>query len=334
MRLLPEWRAQDAVLLSWPTAAMDWAPYLAEVHATYEAIIQTVLRYADLLLVTPPGASLREPFLEACRRAPHTLYRLADFDLDDTWIRDYGPLCLEGDGGEKAVVDFTFNGWGGKFAAGRDNDFTRRLFLAGLFFPGVTFLDRRDFVFEGGAIDVSGRGQGLTTLPVLAAPGRNGSSPAAQAMRLMRELGLTALSVLETEPLPGDDTDGHVDTVARFIGDEEILTCVPLDSDDAEKLRERHRIHTLPLPDPVMWEGEQKPATYANFLITNGAVVVPTYGDERHDREALETIRGLAGDREVVGVDCRVLVRQNGSLHCATMQIPEGFLDKSKLTKA
>ena len=334
LRLLPEESRQDAVLLSWPVRGMDWTDYLSEIHATYEAIVRALLRFVDVVLITPPDSEFRESFLQEMRQSPHTLYRISGIDLNDTWIRDYGPLCLVGDSGQKMVVDYAFNGWGGKFEADRDNAFTRRFHEAGFFSENVVYRDCRDFVFEGGAIDVSGSGCGLTTASVLEYPGRNDLSRASQVLRLMRDLGLRDFYVLTIDPLPGDDTDGHVDTMVRFLSDSEIVTCVPLDPDEEALLTKKYTIRHLPMPNPILWDGEVKPATYANFLITNGAILVPTYGDPVHDKEALEIIRSLSDQREVVGIDCRVLVRQNGSLHCATMQIPEGFLDKSKLTKA
>lgn len=332
-RLLAEWARQDAVLMSWPTRNMDWKEYLPEIHATYEKIILALLRFVDVVLITPRDSELKAEFLEEARKAQFKLYRLEGIDLNDTWIRDYGPLCLSDGTGGKEVADFSFNGWGGKFEARRDNDFTRKFYEAGYFREGIRYRDCRDFVFEGGAIDVSDKGEGLTTLPIFTYPGRNAGTVEAQKDRVMSELGLSSLPVLPATPLEGDDTDGHVDTLTRYMPGGEMLSCMEIE-ETTRDLRKDIRISFLPTPDAVIWDGEKKPATYANFLFTNGAILVPTYGDPARDQEALEMVHRFGGQREVVGIDCRTLVRQNGSLHCATMQIPENFLDKTKLTEA
>ncbi len=333
-RLLAEWKRQDAVLMSWPTKNMDWSAYLSEIHATYEEIILTLLRFVDVVLVTPPDSELKETFLSEARSSRFTFYRAGGIELNDTWIRDYGPLCVSDGRGKKEVVDFTFNGWGGKFAADKDNAFTKQFYDAGYFRENVLYRDARDFVFEGGAIDVSCEREGLTTRSVLTYPNRNKGDLKSQKKRIQAELGMEVLNILSPPPLEGDDTDGHVDTMTRFVGDLDLVTCVDIDPEEVTARYADIYIHKLPVPDPVIWEGEKKPATYANFLFTNGAIIVPTYGDPVHDKEALKILREMTTTRRVVGVDCRTLVRQNGSLHCATMQIPKDFLDKTKLEKA
>ena len=310
---------------------MDWAPYLREVHETYEQIIRTLLGFVDVVLITPSDSDVRESFLEESRSARHTLYRISDIELNDTWIRDYGPLSLSNETGVKMVLKFRFNGWGQKFASDRDNLFFARFRAAGYFNDSVKEVDGSNIVFEGGGIDINGRGEAISTLPLFTYPNRNAFSEFETFEFVKLYSGATRMDVLDLEPMDGDDTDGHVDTMVRFVSDDSILSCVPLSADE---LRHLHAgVHYLPVPDPVVWEGETKPATYANFLITNGAILVPTYGAPQ-DEEALEVIREFAGSREVIGIDCRVLVRQNGSLHCATMQVAKGFLNKSKLPKA
>ena len=330
--LLPEWSRQDAVLISWPTSDMDWRDYLSDIHAAYETIILTLLRFVDVVLITPSGSELGGRFLSEARSAKNTLYRVEGIELNDTWIRDYGPLCLLGETGEKQALDLRFNGWGLKFASDRDNQFARLFFQKGYFREEVSYEDGQSLVFEGGGIEVNSRGGGMSTLPLFTYPNRNAGFSGTIMDRVAGTFGLSSLDALDLTPLPGDDTDGHVDTMVRYISDDVVLSCVELPEEGKERLHAE--VHRLPMPNPVIWEGEEKPATYANFLITNGAVLVPTYGDPEHDEEALRVIRKHAGEREVVGVDCRALVRQNGSLHCATMQIPEGFLDKTKLSKA
>ena len=333
-RLLAEWKKQDAVLMSWPTRNMDWSAYLSDIHTTYEEIILTLLRFVDVVLITPPDSEIEEAFLSRARASRFTLYRVRGIELNDTWIRDYGPLCVSDGRGRKEVVDFAFNGWGGKFEADKDNAFTKQFYDAGYFLENVLYRDAHDFVFEGGAIDVSNERDGVITRSVLTYPNRNKGGLDLQKIRIMTELGLRILNVLSTPPLEGDDTDGHVDTMTRFIGDLELVSCVATDLDEIWATHGDMYLYSLPMPDPVFWDGEKKPATYANFLFTNGAIIVPTYGDPVHDKEALKIMREMTNTRRVVGVDCRNLVRQNGSLHCATMQIPKNFLDKTKLEKA
>lgn len=313
---------------------MDWGDYLDEIHTTYEALIRTLLRFVDVVLISPPTSEIRDEFLREMRTSAHTLYRVRDIELNDTWIRDYGPLSLEDENGGKAVVDFAFNGWGEKFTANKDNQFTRQFYTKGYLLPSVEYRDASDFVFEGGAIDVSNTGHGISTLSVLTYPGRNKESEEDQSARIIRELGLKSLALPNPESLPGDDTDGHVDTLIRYTPTGTLLSCVPLSDETLRDATHHAEYELLPMPNPVIWDSEQKPATYANFLYTNGAIIMPGYGDPVHDDEARIIILRHSGGREVVMVDCRNLVRQNGSLHCATMQIPNGFIDKTKLSKA
>ena len=208
-------------------------------------------------------------------------------------------------------MDFCFNGWGEKFAADKDNAINRHLFPVltsnippkGGIGGGLLYIDHDDFVLEGGSIESDGKGTIYTTRCCLMAPHRNQPLTQQQIEEKLKEyLFAERIVWLDDEPLPGDDTDGHIDTLARILPDGSLLR--------------------LPLPEPIIEDGEQFPATYANYLILNGAVLVPTYGQPEHDEEAMRIIGSAFPDREIIGIDSRPIIRQHGSIHCCTMQFP------------
>lgn len=346
--LIPEWAEQDLVLLSWPDAEMDWASRLPEIEACYRGIAEAILEWEDLLILAKDTERIRQ--LLGSKTYKHKLF-IQEMDCNDTWCRDYAPLSLqlkEEDGTDrKLIVDFTFNGWGMKFAADRDNIVTRALYLARAFSHDVAYVNALSLVFEGGGIESDGAGTLLTTESVLVEPNRNaGVDDAVLREHLMEILGGKRLLALENGELEGDDTDGHIDTLARFLSPETIayVGCEDTRDDHYHPLRrmreeleayrtlegEPYKLVELPLP-PAIYdeEGQRLPATYANFLFVNGALLVPTYGVPT-DEVALERLRQAVPDRAVVGVDSRALIYQHGSLHCATMQFPRGFVNKNK----
>ncbi|MCH4561683.1 agmatine deiminase family protein [Halomonas sp. EGI 63088] len=340
-RLLPEWHPQDAVQLTWPGPDSDWAPLLERIEATLEAMVVAIARYQAVLVGVPDAATrthLERRFarlgVDASRL--HLLVAAAD----DTWARDHGPIAVERHGAP-LLLDYVFTGWGGKYAAERDNTLTRRLVEAGVFACPVV---SHDMVLEGGALDTDGQGTLLTTEACLLNPNRNpGLDRAAMEARLQADLGITRVLWLANGHLEGDDTDSHVDTLARFC-DPGTIAYVRCDDEsdphypalaameaELRALRrldgEPYRLVPLPWPrpcfDPV--DGHRLPATYANFLIINGAVLVPVYGDAA-DTRALTALAGAFPDRDIVPIDCLSVIRQHGSLHCLTMQLPAGTL--------
>ncbi len=317
--LIPEWSSQDAVLLSWPTAEMDWGMYLQSAVNCYSEMIHALLEFVDVVVM----CQTKDEVLNSLGDLSGANYRLRFVEhmpLNDTWIRDYGPLCTLQDG-ERVVVDFRFNAWGQKFASDQDNQLILRLYEREFFEPSVWVKNKQNIVLEGGGIEVNSMGVALTTSPMLQAPNRNTWLPEhAQCAEIKAALGVKQLLVLDMDPLEGDDTDGHIDTMVRFVDDHTLVTVVEGDFPFPSVL--------LPMPMPKYYDGRQLPATYANFLITNGGVLVPTYNDPA-DEVAIGVLQELFEDRKVVGVDCRALILQNGSLHCATMQLPEGFLNKA-----
>ena len=336
-----EWAPQSGVLLTWPHADSDWRPWLGAVEPVFAEIARAVCRYERLLV-----ACHHEAHLEHVRG----LLDRADLDLalidlhvapsNDTWARDHGPITVL-ENGSPVLLDFTFNGWGGKYAADLDDAITRRLHAAGAF--GATALRSINLVLEGGSIESDGAGTLLTTSRCLLSPGRNPDLSRGQwEARLKDLLGVSRVIWLDHGHLIGDDTDGHIDTLARFCDAETIahVSCHdPSDAHFAEirameqelsELRSMsgrpYRLIPLPLPRARLDEhGRRLPATYANFLIINRAVLVPVYQDLA-DGLALDLLAGCFAGREIVPIDCLPLIRQYGSLHCVTMQLPEGVL--------
>ncbi|WP_308318758.1 agmatine deiminase family protein [Marinobacter sp. F4206] len=344
-RVLPaEWAPQSAIMLTWPHAGTDWAKVLDQVEPVFTDIAKTVLRFEHLLISCEHVARLQqlEQTLNGYARQ-HGLPGRAiavPAPANDTWARDHGPLTVQTEDG-LALLDFRFNAWGGKFPAEKDNALNRHLANAGAF--GATPLQPVDFVLEGGSIESDGQGTILTTSECLLTPTRNPSEDRTAIERLLAELfGADRVLWLNHGYLAGDDTDSHIDTLARFCAPDHICYVACSDVADEhysalaameEELQEFHqrdgspyRLTALPWPDPIHDEdGNRLPATYANFLIINGAVLVPTYG-VRQDDEAIAILEDVFPDREIIPINCRALILQHGSLHCVTMQIPAGVV--------
>lgn len=347
LTLIPEWEPQDLVLITWPHEETDWADILDEVDACYQAMARAILRFEDLLILTQEPERIRAMF--AGETFAHHL-RIMEMPSNDTWCRDYGPLAfrIRTDEGEiKAIADFTFNGWGMKFAAGKDNLVSRSLYLSRVFGYDVQLMNRLMLTLEGGGVESDGQGTILSTYGCIYEPNRNAGFDEQELAEVLAEtLGAKRLIMLRNGELEGDDTDGHIDTLARFLSVDTIAYVKCLDPRDEhyhalermeQELRELrtldgkpYRLIPLPLPKPIYEDdGHRLPATYANFLFVNGGLLVPTY-DQEYDAEVLSALSEALPDREVVGVDCRTLIRQHGSLHCATMQIPQGFINQNK----
>lgn len=338
--LLPEWVEQDAVLIAWPHKNSDWNSMLDEVEKTYVELSQAILRYEKLVVLLPP----EDIGIASLLPENHPNLHILHMETNDTWARDYAPLsCLKR--GRKVIVDYRFNGWGQKFASNYDNWVSRKLYEQGFFAPDVEWSNRQDFVFEGGAIESNGKGGLLSTEFCLMEGNRNPTwSKEAIELDLCRELNSTSIYLLSEGAIMGDDTDGHIDTLARFIDEQTIAYVAPTDAEsfnyiyllamerELKELRQSDGVtpfRLVPLPDAGSFydeEGAPMPATYANFLFVNGALLVPIYGTSR-DEEAITVLQRALPERKIVGVNCYNLIRQHGSLHCATMQFPKGFLN-------
>jgi agmatine/peptidylarginine deiminase len=317
-RMPAEWEPQSAVQLTWPHEGTDWAPILSEITAVYEEMKREIEKREPVIIVD-------------------------DIPHNDTWARDHGfitvvensPLTPQNSKlntqNSKLLLDFCFNGWGEKFPAELDNQINRQLFDRGA--VKGTYEPHLDFVLEGGSIESDGKGTVFTTTCCLMAPHRN--QPLTQQQieeRLKQWLGAERIVWLQHGSLIGDDTDGHIDTLVRicpndtllYTGGDEDHPDLSLMEQELKALRtlegKAYRLLKLPLPRPI-YDGEDRlPATYANYLVINGAVLVPTYAQPDLDTEAMHTIGQAFPDREIVGIDCRAVIKQHGSLHCCTMQ--------------
>jgi len=334
-----EWERQDGVLLAWPHEGTDWAPRLGEVEGVYAQIAAAISRRERVLIVRPGDAG---PVLEGLRAGGADLSHIQFYDIptNDTWTRDFGPIGVL-EKGQPVLLDFMFNGWGLKFAADLDNLVTWKLAEQRAF--GKMPLRAPGMVLEGGSVDGDGAGTVLTTEACLLSRNRNPHLTRAKIERkLGRWLGADRILWLRHGALAGDDTDSHVDTLARFCPSDTIVHVACADRRDEQyeeldlmrrelaALRTRrgrkYRLLPLPLPGAIRdEEGRRLPATYANFLVINGAVMAPQYGDAA-DKVARATLKAAFPGREIIGMDCTPLLFEHGSLHCVTMQIPEGTL--------
>ena len=343
-RLPAEWEPQSMVMLTWPHQATDWAPYLKEITETYVKMADAITRYEQLVIATPRPIQVGAMLSGRLTSEQMTRVYICFCKTNDTWARDHGPITLRSDDGKLTMLDFRFNGWGEKFEAALDNNVTRTLHEDGAFdteTKGTPRLaDNDDFVLEGGAIESDGKGTIMTTECCLMAPNRNQPMDKEDIEEELRfRLKAKRIIWLKHGSLIGDDTDGHIDTIVRLAPNDTLLYNKCTDENDEqyadfvaleEELKELrtldgkpYKLIPLPQPDAIYDEGERLPATYANFLIINGAVLVPTYNQEEKDKEACEAIKKSFPDREIIAIDSRTIVRQHGSIHCCTMQVPE-----------
>jgi agmatine/peptidylarginine deiminase len=338
-----EWYPQSLIQLTWPHEKTDWAYMLPEVEACYYQIAGEILKRQPLLIVSPYEEDVLRHELEK-RGADTSRLVQARIPTNDTWARDHGMITLLGatvpirESFQPILLDFKFNGWGMKFAANLDNRINEHLV------EQIPFRSKRvsvkRFVLEGGSIESDGRGTILTTTECLTAPNRNDQTREQLEDSLKTMLWAKRVLWLDHGYLAGDDTDSHIDTLARFCPDDTIAYVQCLNEEDEhytalkameEDLKafrtpegEPYRLLPLPMPTAIYDEdGERLPATYANFLIMNEAVLMPTYGQPDNDARAKEVLAQAFPDREIVGIDCRALIRQHGSLHCITMQFPK-----------
>ncbi|MBN6151613.1 agmatine deiminase family protein [Xanthomonas sp. AmX2] len=338
-RLPAEWEPQSAILIAWPHAGTDWAERLADVEDTYIALVAAIVRFQPVLICVA-DADL-QIYAEARLRSARVdmgRVRFVEAEYDDTWLRDSGPITLKRDGDGFQLLDFRFTGWGGKFAASRDDQLVAALSAQRLFAGHP--VRSIDFALEGGAIDSDGAGTLLTTWQCLHErhPQRSRES---LSHDLADWLAQERVLWLDHGYLEGDDTDAHIDTLARFAGEDAIVYQACDDQEDSHyaelqamgrelaALRTRdgrpYRLFPLPWAQPVLDEGRRLAASYANFLIVNGAVLIPAYGDPA-DAQAQAMMAQAFPNHEVVPIPCRALIWQNGSLHCITMQLPAGVL--------
>ena len=338
--ILPaEWAPQSAIQLTWPHKNTDWAYMLDEVEECFVNLAREIAARQLLLIVTPEPEHVRARIANVANMSN---VRIVECNSNDTWARDHGGITVCADG-EPVVYDFAFNGWGLKFAACYDNLITSQLNKQGVL--KARYENRLNFIIEGGSIESDGCGTMLTTSECLLSPNRNGEWGREEIEQYLSDaFGLKQILWLDHGYLAGDDTDSHIDTLARLAPDNTILYVRCDDESDehyeALQAMERqlqsfttldgkpYRLLALPMAQVAYDEdGERLPATYANFLIMNDAVLYPTYGVPALDNEAARVIAEAFPGREVVGVDCQALIKQHGSLHCVTMQYPLNVIE-------
>lgn len=336
-RLPAEWEPQGAILLAWPHKLTDWQPILNHVTTTYIELTRKISRFEAVIIITPNSGNVRN--LLKKNNIDLSRITLCQTETNDTWVRDFGPITIYANN-HPQLLDFNFNGWGFKFPAAQDNLTTRHLYDNGIFTGALLYSS--DLTLEGGSIETDGCGTLLTTSACLLNPNRN---PQLDKVALETELG-SLLGVdhflwLDHGWLAGDDTDSHIDTLARLCPNDTILYMSCDDEEDehylelnkmAQQLKQFKTknglpFQLLPLPWPqACYAGNVRlPASYANFLVINQAVLVPTYNDPA-DLLAMKIIKQAFPEREIIGIDCRQLIKQGGSLHCITMQLPQGVL--------
>ena len=339
MRLPAEWEQQGFVQLTWPHEDTAWYA-LPQVLDCYVAVAKAITKHEPLLIVCRDKAECLSD-MAARNWYPGNNVRFIESPLNDTWARDHGAISVWGDNGEKCIEDFVFNGWGLKFGADLDNQITRHIFQAGAFQADVRYIDMRPFVLEGGSIDTDGAGTLMATSECLCSLNRNEYLSREQIEeKLKKAFGLQRILWLDHGGIAGDDTDSHVDILARFCSPDTIAYTAcdnPADENYAplkameEQLRtfrtldgQPYKLIPLPLPEPLYLDDYRLPASYANFLIVNGAVLMPGAGSPL-DAEAAGQLQKAFPDRTVEIIDCRALLSGHGGLHCITMNYPLGW---------
>jgi agmatine/peptidylarginine deiminase len=334
----PEWAQQSAVMLAWPYGTGDFSPWLDETEKTYSAIAKAVTDHEPLIVLCQSHEHQRhiENQLETARVTREQV-RFLDIPYNDVWVRDTAPLSVQALGAPR-LLNFRFNGWGNKYDHTLDAQLGSQLQELGLFPHAV--MEHVDFVLEGGSLETDGAGTILTTSRCLLNANRNPQlSKGEIEKRLMAYFGLKRILWLEHGHAEGDDTDAHVDTLARYCDANTIAYTACDDETDplfqelkamAEELAKftdcngaAYKLVPLPIPRPIFdSEGFRLPATYANFLIINGAVLLPVYQDPA-DQIAISRLATCFPDRDILPIYATPLIRQYGSIHCMTMQFPQ-----------
>lgn len=349
MRLPAEWEKQSGVQLTWPDETTPWYE-LDKVQECYARIAAAVMEHEQLMIVTASVEGAKKRLAEAADAQGLSIdidkIHFCECPVNDTWARDHGGIAVHGDSGEMYLYDFVFNGWGLKFASDMDNQITKTIFFDGVFSPDVACVDMRPFVLEGGSIDTDGNGTLMTTRECLCSLNRNEYLEQEEIEgELKQAFGLKRVIWLEHGGIVGDDTDSHVDILARFCSPDTIAYTQCEDESDEnyaelhameEQLKtlrtldgEPYKLVPLPLPDALYLDDYRLPGSYANFLIINGAVLVPDSGSEK-DEVVRKRLQDVFPDREVKMIDCRALLSGHGGLHCVTMQFPEGWLNEKQ----
>lgn len=333
IRFIAEWEECRAIVVTLPASFTDWDYILEESQAQYRRLVEAFTGAGYHCIVIAPSEDYARQVLGAATVDTDKV-TVKCIEYNDTWVRDYGPLAVVKDGRAR-LLDFGFNGWGLKFAADKDNLVNSRGLV-----PQHLYRNERDFELEGGSVDTDGEGTVLTTSRCLCSPNRNGGRTKAELNEILRRrLGASHVLWLDYGYLSGDDTDSHIDTLCRMAPGNVILFtgCRNMDDEHFEPLLamraqltlmrtpegDPYNLVELPLPDPIFDEdGHRLPASYANYLVTPRHIFMPAYNQPQNDMTACQTVKIAFPEHEVVAVECLTLIKQHGSLHCATMQLP------------
>ena len=325
-RFIAEFEKQSFTQIIFPHKNSDWVEYLKEAQNNFIAIINAIIKYQKCLVICDDIQSVKANF-----RDNKNLF-FVEYQTDDTWARDCSALCIENNSTIE-LLDFTFTGWGDKFEAQKDNAMSQSIKK-----HYSCDMKQIDFILEGGAVESNGNGLLLTTSQCVLNKNRNKTLTKDEiTQKLKDEFGISSILYLNHGYLAGDDTDSHIDTLARFIDERTIMYVVCDDRNDEHyqelKLMENElkvftkeydlELIALPMTQAIYFEEERLPATYANFLFINGAILVPVYG-VKEDEKALSIFREVFKNRDIIAIDCQTLIKQHGSLHCVTMN----FMDE------
>ncbi|MEA2100076.1 MAG: agmatine deiminase family protein, partial [Campylobacterota bacterium] len=320
-RLIAEFEKQSFTQIIFPHAKTDWIEYLQEAEENFIGIINAIIRYQKCLVVCDDIKRVKPHFKEN-----KNLFFI-EYETDDTWARDSSALSIE-ENEEIKLLDFTFTAWGDKFEATKDNAMSRTISK-----HYSCNLESIDFILEGGGVESNGVGTILTTSSCLLNKNRNKNLDSIQITKKLNQFfGATNILYLNHGYLAGDDTDSHIDTLARFIDEKTIIyvACENKEDEHYEELKlmedelkniaqtNNYKLIPLPMTEAIYFEEERLPATYANFLFVNGAVLVPVYG-VKEDQKALQIFEDNFKNRDIIPINCSTLIKQHGSLHCVTM---------------
>ncbi|MDR0371874.1 MAG: agmatine deiminase family protein [Prevotellaceae bacterium] len=326
-----EWHPQRFVQLTWPHKNTDWAHILNQANDCFTNLAAAIVRFENLLIVCQSKQDVQQLLADI----DQSKITFVELPSNDTWARDHGGVTIL-ENGKKLIYDFGFNGWGLKYPANFDNQITAKLYKKGIFGKNVSYNNQLNFILEGGSFESDGQGTLMTTSACLLAENRNNKTKSELEEKLKDLFGLTRILWINHGYLAGDDTDTHVDMLARFCTPDTIAY-VKCDDEHDEHHKELERMEKelqtfrqsdgtpyqlLPLPmgDASYDEnGERLPVSYANFLIINGAVLLPFY-DSPKDEIAKKQLEKVFSNREIIGINCNTLIRQHGSLHCSAMQ--------------
>ena len=320
-KLIPEFNQQSFTQIIFPHKNSDWKEYLQEAENNFIKIIEAIIPYQKCYIICDNIQRVKKKLPDSDNLI------FIEYETDDTWARDISAISIKNNNNTE-LLDFNFNGWGDKFEAHKDNEMSQSLKSH---YPSP--MKQIDFILEGGAIETNGQGLLLTTANCMLNKNRNSSYTKEEiTQKLQNEFGIDDVLYLYNGYLAGDDTDSHIDTLARFIDEKTILyvqsndkrdehyEALKLMEDELKNFAKDFQLNLLAVPmcEAIYFKGERLPATYANFLFVNGAVLIPTYG-VKEDIQALSIFQNFFQDRDIIGVDCQTLIKQHGSLHCVTM---------------